>query len=211
MNLKSNIWIIPFFILSHSFAQPASYAGEYYLTGVMETASGFRLNTDSSFDFFYSYGALDRSGKSSWSVQDSFIVLKSEGPTPDGFVLKNSRKVKSDVLSIIIDDPNPFFKKYVHGFVSGKEREEEQQSDHDGILRFQAGAYDSLLMMMEFSSEKVFRFPLVGKEENEFTFTFNPTILEVFFRNHRLKIDSAGLRGKHPLLGEKDYFFEKAQ
>ncbi|MBL0065187.1 MAG: hypothetical protein IPP38_09210 [Bacteroidetes bacterium] len=211
MNFKSNIWIIPFFILSHSFAQSGSYAGEYYLTGVMETASGFRLNTDSSFDFFYSYGALDRSGKGSWSVQDSFIVLKSEGPTPDGFVLKNSRKVKSDVLSIIIDDPNPFFKKYVHGFVSGKEREEEQQSDHDGILRFQAGAYDSLLMMMEFSSEKVFRFPLVGKEENEFTFTFNPTILEVFFRNHRLKIDSAGLRGKHPLLGEKDYFFEKAQ
>lgn len=197
--------------MSHSFAQSGSYTGEYYLTGVMETASGFRLNTDSSFDFFYSYGALDRSGKSSWSVQDSFIVLKSEGPTPDGFVLKNSRKVKSDVLSIIIDDPNPFFKKYVHGFVSGKEREEEQQSDHDGILRFQAGAYDSLLMMMEFSSEKVFRFPLVGKEENEFTFTFNPTILEVFFRNHRLKIDSAGLRGKHPLLGEKDYFFEKAQ
>lgn len=197
--------------MSHSFAQSGSYTGEYYLTGVMETASGFRLNTDSSFDFFYSYGALDRSGKGSWSVQDSFIVLKSEGPTPDGFVLKNSRKVKSDVLSIIIDDPNPFFKKYVHGFVSGKEREEEQQSDHDGILRFQAGAYDSLLMMMEFSSEKVFRFPLVGKEENEFTFTFNPTILEVFFRNHRLKIDSAGLRGKHPLLGEKDYFFEKAQ
>lgn len=211
MNLKSNIWIIPFFILSHSFAQPASYAGEYYLTGVMETASGFRLNTDSSFDFFYSYGALDRSGKGSWSVQDSFIVLNSEGPNTDGFVLKNSRKVKSDILSIIIDDPNPFFKKYVHGFVSGKEREEEQQSDQDGILRFQAGAYDSLLMMMEFSSEKVFRFPLVGKEENEFTFTFNPTILEVFFRNHRLKIDSAGLRGKHPLLGEKDYFFEKAQ
>lgn len=112
---------------------------------------------------------------------------------------------------VIIDDSNPFFKKYVHGFVTGKEREEEQQSDHDGILRFQAGAYDSLLMMMEFSSEKVFRFPLVGKEENEFTFTFNPTILEVFFRNHRLKIDSGGLRGKHPLLGEKDYFFEKAQ
>ena len=37
--------------------------GEYYLTGVMETASGFRLNADSSFDFFFSYGALDRSGK----------------------------------------------------------------------------------------------------------------------------------------------------
>jgi hypothetical protein len=210
MKLKS-IFIIPFLILSNSFAQTNSYAGEYYLSGVMETASGFRLNPDSTFDFFYSYGALDRGGKGNWAIQDSFVVLNSIGSAPDGFTLKNSRKVKSEGLMVIIDDPNPFFKKYVHGFVTGKEREEEQQSDHDGILRFQAGAYDSLLMMMEFSSEKVFRFPLVGKEENEFTFTFNPTILEVFFRNHKLKIDSGGLRGKHPLLGEKDCFFEKAQ
>ena len=210
MKLKS-IFIIPFLILSNSFAQTNSYAGEYYLSGVMETASGFRLNPDSTFDFFYSYGALDRGGKGNWAIQDSFVVLNSIGSAPDGFTLKNSRKVKSEGLMVIIDDPNPFFKKYVHGFVTGKEREEEQQSDHDGILRFQAGAYDSLLMMMEFSSEKVFRFPLVGKEENEFTFTFNPTILEVFFRNHKLKIDFGGLRGKHPLLGEKDCFFEKAQ
>ena len=36
--------------------------GEYYLQGVIETASGFKLNDDSTFEFFFSYGALDRYG-----------------------------------------------------------------------------------------------------------------------------------------------------
>ena len=45
-------------------------AGEYYLEGVMETASGFQLSADSGFQFFYSYGALDRFGKGKWKMLD---------------------------------------------------------------------------------------------------------------------------------------------
>ena len=36
-------------------AQSNSLVGEYSLVGVMETASGFRLNPDSTFDFYFSY------------------------------------------------------------------------------------------------------------------------------------------------------------
>ena len=32
----------------------APIAGQYYLEGVRETASGFKLNEDSSFEFFFS-------------------------------------------------------------------------------------------------------------------------------------------------------------
>ena len=39
-----------------------SLAGEYYLKAVMETASGFNPHSDSTFEFFFSYGALDRYG-----------------------------------------------------------------------------------------------------------------------------------------------------
>ncbi|MEP6725590.1 MAG: hypothetical protein ABJC98_07235, partial [Bacteroidota bacterium] len=38
-------------------------AGVYFLKGVMETASVFELKPDSSFEFFFSQGALDRGGK----------------------------------------------------------------------------------------------------------------------------------------------------
>ena len=41
----------------------STVAGEYYLQGVMETASGFKLNEDSTFQFFFMYGAMDRVGE----------------------------------------------------------------------------------------------------------------------------------------------------
>ena len=50
-------------------SKTASPAGEYYLRGVMETAAGFKLNEDSTFQFFFSYGALDRQGRGKWTTE----------------------------------------------------------------------------------------------------------------------------------------------
>ena len=55
--------------------------GEYYLSGVMETASGFKLNPDSTFQFFFSYGALDRMGSGKWVAKANEVILDSK-PRP---------------------------------------------------------------------------------------------------------------------------------
>ena len=57
--------------------QKDSIAGEYYLEGVMETASVIQLNPDFTFKFFYSYGALDRYGSGKWAIEDNIIELNS--------------------------------------------------------------------------------------------------------------------------------------
>jgi hypothetical protein len=44
-------------------------AGIYSLEGVMETSSAFQLNSDSGFEFYFSYGALDRHGSGKWSLK----------------------------------------------------------------------------------------------------------------------------------------------
>ena len=53
-------------------------AGEYSLTGVMETASGIQLNKDSTFQFYFSYGALDREGQGKWSVTCKQYYFKQQ-------------------------------------------------------------------------------------------------------------------------------------
>src|ERR1051325_4784902 len=62
----------------HLAAQNNTMAGQYSLTGVMETASGIQLNKDSTFQFYFSYGALDRYGSGKWSVQKDNIILDSK-------------------------------------------------------------------------------------------------------------------------------------
>ena len=53
----------------------AALAGEYHLDGVMETGSGLLLRPDGSFEWFFSYGALDLGAKGRWTRTGDGIDL----------------------------------------------------------------------------------------------------------------------------------------
>jgi hypothetical protein len=53
-------------------------AGEYHLDGVMETGSGLLLRADGSFEWFFSYGALDLGAKGRWTPNGNGIDLMVE-------------------------------------------------------------------------------------------------------------------------------------
>src|SRR5215831_8423666 len=82
-------------------------AGEYYMQGVMETASGFKLDKDSTFQFFFSYGALDRFGSGKWSFHDNKIILNSKPYPGRDFKLVNSTKNSQNFITVKIEDSNP--------------------------------------------------------------------------------------------------------
>jgi hypothetical protein len=56
-------------------APQASLAGEYYLQGVMETGSGLLLREDGTFEWFFTYGALDLGARGKWSRAGDGIDL----------------------------------------------------------------------------------------------------------------------------------------
>lgn len=55
---------------------PAALAAEYQLDGVMETGSGLLLRADCSFEWYFSYGALDLGARGTWNSQDAAVELK---------------------------------------------------------------------------------------------------------------------------------------
>ena len=82
---------------SHA-AEPATaprerVAGDYQLSGVMETASGLRLSADGTYRFFLSYGIADERDEGTWRVDGSAVVLTSTAPpTPPSYVFVRSSK-----------------------------------------------------------------------------------------------------------------------
>jgi len=64
-----------FIFINTMHAQNNTAIGIYNLQGVMETASGFKLNADSTFEFYFSYGALDRYGKGKWQITNDKLIL----------------------------------------------------------------------------------------------------------------------------------------
>jgi hypothetical protein len=54
---------------------PAALAAEYQLDGVMETGSGLLLRADCSFEWYFSYGALDLGARGTWLARDAAVEL----------------------------------------------------------------------------------------------------------------------------------------
>ncbi|MEO8112504.1 MAG: hypothetical protein ABI594_20815, partial [Ginsengibacter sp.] len=87
---KFILLIVVIFLNIFAYSQN-NVAGEYYVRGAgPEIASGFLLKPDSTFQFFFSYGALDREGEGKYSIHNNKVVFNSRlQPTTEFDLIKN--------------------------------------------------------------------------------------------------------------------------
>jgi hypothetical protein len=207
-----------FTIIFSSFIIPAMNAlsvqstvsGEYYLQGVMETASGFKLNEDSTFQFFFMYGAMDRAGEGTWSVQGDSIVLNSTRKAAPDYALVKSEAGEKDSIVIRMLDSNEMTSRYLYCIIKGGGVEQEAAFESDGAARFASQPLDSITILFEFAPEKISTFTIAQKDHHYFEFRFEPWIMEVFFHNFHLKYGGDHLSGGNPLLNGTSFNYKKS-
>ncbi|NOT52185.1 MAG: hypothetical protein HOP10_13005 [Chitinophagaceae bacterium] len=184
-------------------------AGEYYLEGQREMASGFLLKPDKSFHFFFIYGALDRHGSGTWSEKNGHIILNSASKPADGYRLVRSTKKHQNVIVVKLEGNDPMAQR--HTFVSldnGKEGSWKEMNQQ-GEAEFPLQEADTISLLLEFCPEKITTIPVVPEDHNEFTFRIEPAILEVFFDNFLLDVAANELSGHHPVLHGGEFRYVK--
>jgi hypothetical protein len=184
--------------------------GAYYLQGVMETGSGFKLNADSSFEFFYSYGALDRYGSGKWKVENNKIVLNSRPYPGKDFKMTDSAKNNNNFTTIKIDDKNPMFFSFVHCIVHINDSDTLFDADKNGFIIIPDKSTDTIHLLCELSTERISTFA-INNSFNFYTFRFEPWLAEVFFKEFTLQFVKDHLKGKHPLLEGENYKYVKEE
>jgi len=184
-------------------------AGIYYLHGIRETASGFKLNTDGTFQFFFSYGALERYGSGNWTMVNESVILQSRPWIGRDFALVGS-DVSGKGVTIKITDPNPIFQKNVFGSLKNGEEGSWQLPDSRGEMHFPEHEANVITLAFEFCRERLTLFPVENKEHNYFEFRLEPWIMEVFFDRFALRAKKHVLVGQHPLLTSREFVYEKA-
>jgi hypothetical protein len=184
--------------------------GEYYLRGVTEVGSGFLIKPDSTFEFFFSYGALDRTGSGKWIAKGNEIILNSKPRPLHDFALISSKLITNDFITIKITDNNELLQRYVYAKMKFADTAMEGMSNQEGAIKFPRKNMENLSLQFQFCPEKTSVFEL-DKEHNYFEFRFEPWIVEYFFNDYHLTMDGKDLKGKHPLLDEKEYRFVKSK
>lgn len=201
------------FLLNHAMMNAqinASPAGEYYLRGEAETASGFKLNEDSSFQYFFSYGALDRYGKGHWRLVNDTLVFNSGQKPARDLKLLSATAGKKDKIRLQIKETNPALLRHFYCRIKGDGRQQEGTTDENGVVAFKPQRVDTVEIFFEFCPEKVSVFHTTAKGIHNFVFALEPWLMEVFFQDFRLAVGPDGLHGGHPMSDKTSFFYERA-
>lgn len=192
----------------HAQTTLTSPEGIYYLTGVMETASGFKLNADHTFEFFFSYGALDREGHGTWKQEGADIIFNSEGKERKDYGLVQSRK-QAGGLTVKITGGNEQLYRLLHVAIRDGEDQSELAADKDGYVHFPVSSAASISLLFEWCPEKTFVYSIPDTTHNYFEFRFEPSIMDVIFDNFKLQLVKDGLTGPHPMDTSKKFNYKK--
>ena len=189
--------------------EATAIAGEYYLTGVREMASGFLIKPDNMYQFFFSYGALDRQGTGRWKVEGNSIVFNSNVWQGKDFSLAKSEKISEDFINIIINHSNPMLLRHTWCSLENGEKSSWKNFNQQGNVQFPMQEVTTVALQFEFCPERFTAIPITEKGHNEFTFLVEPSLVEIYLDNFSLQIDGNGLKGRHPLLDGSDFKYEK--
>jgi hypothetical protein len=185
-------------------------AGVYNLVGVMETAAGFKLNEDSTFEFYFSYGALDRYGSGTYKMDGDRVIFNSASWPGKDFKLLQSSTGKQNHVVFELKEKNTMLLPYVYFTIFNKGKQTTIKTDSHGMAEAMVQPIDSIGVQFEFTPERMSVFKPSNPNHNYFSFAFEQWVAEVFFKNYPLKISRVGLNGKLFLLGDKEYDFERS-
>ena len=182
--------------------------GEYALTGAMETGSAFKLNDDSSFEFYFSYGALDRYGSGKWTMSKDNIVFTGKQSPGKDFKLVSTTATKENFPVIKIEDKNTYLYRLIYCRIQSPEHDTVFAFNDDGILNLPFAA-DSMQLLSELCPERGSSFTLQSKPL-AYTFNIEPWIVEVFFNGNTFQHTDDYFEGKFMLVpNDKIYRFVK--
>ncbi|MCF0069978.1 hypothetical protein LZD49_05815 [Dyadobacter sp. CY261] len=187
---------------------PDSIPGEYHLQGVMETASAILLKPDSTFEFYFSYGAMDRQGQGKWQFQNGKILLNSRPRPERDFALVASKAASDDFTTVKIVDSNQQILPFFETLVRTGSGEKYGKMNQEGTFQIPKTKATGIDLFFTLAPERYTSFP-VNSEDNYFEFRIEPWIIEIFVENIALKPDKNGLTGAHPLLKGDAFSYEK--
>lgn len=180
-------------------------AGEYYLSGMREMASGWLMREDSTFEFFFTYGALDRYGSGTWKESNGVVGFKTKPKPPLDYAMVKSAVKKSGSISIRIKDNNEAILRYVYVSLKNGEEGTWEKMDQSGEIKLPYQPVKTISLFFEFCPERFSTLAISDPASDDFEFRFEPWLFEVFFEGFSLNSKDGELFGKHPLM-EGDQF-----
>jgi hypothetical protein len=164
----------------------AKIEGEYYFNK-MEMAAAFNFSKGGKFQFFYTYGAVDRTATGSFTVSGDSVKLRSDKQPGKDFTITDQSK-KGSGYDIRFDHSNKSLLKNISCiFITGG-KQQEVFSDEAGTVHSDVVNCDTIYVLHNLFPDV----PTLIKDEknknNHFVLSLNISLGQVSFKDIYLKI-----------------------
>lgn len=171
--------------------------GEYYLTGVHEMGCGIKLNEDNTFEFFFSYGALDRHGYGTWSLdENNRVKLNSDYKNQIPFAIIKENHEDAEGIKIVFPNYNKILLNETTIKLYNNEVEEEQVANSSGAFIFKSEKADKFVVTCLFYFDNPATLIPADAKNNYFELTANQALPLVHFDGTLFTADGESLEGK---------------
>ena len=164
--------------------------GQYIFTR-QEMAAGFNFLANGKFDFFFTYGAVDRNATGTFSVEGDTIKLKSNKEAGKDFIITSQTK-EGTGYRIQFNDANKYLLTNIRcSFFIGAERHDEF-TDDNGEIKVTYPHCDRIFAFHTLFPDVVTLIKDETNENNQFVLALNPSLEQVSFKGIDFKIENDG-------------------
>lgn len=175
---------------------PSIIEGEYYFRKT-EMVAGFKFSVDGTFQFFFSYGAVDRSAAGTFSVAGNLLKLNSyKEPGKDFTVTSQSRQGAG--YSLKFKHQHTYLTENIRCIFQTGDQRTEAVSDSKGQVQVDIPHCDSIYIQHQLYPDIVTQVKEPGNQHNHFELSLNPSLEQVSFKGIDLTIEEDGALSCHP-------------
>ncbi|MEP7111468.1 MAG: hypothetical protein ABI760_25965 [Ferruginibacter sp.] len=161
--------------------------GEYYFRR-QEMVAGFNFSANGKFQFFYSYGAVDRNATGSFFVEGDTLKLKSDKEAGEDFSITDQSK-QARGYSIIFEHPNKYLLKDILCIFLTDGIEQSVYSDSNGEVKADLRNCDTIYVQHPLYPDIVTLVKDKNNGNSRFKLTLNPSLEQVSFKGINFKIE----------------------
>jgi hypothetical protein len=146
-----------------------------------EMVTSFNFTDDNRFEFFYSYGAVDRTASGTFSMSGDTVKLHStKEPGKDFMVTKQSKKGKG--YTVVAKAPNPYLQKHILAVVIVKDEKKYFESDENGIIKIDVPSCEKIYLQHTLFPDALTIIKDEGNDNTWFEVELQPSLVEVSFK-----------------------------
>ena len=164
--------------------------GEYYFRQT-EMVAGFKFSADGKFQFFFSYGAVDRSATGTFSVEGNLVTLKSDKEPGKDFIVNREFR-QGEGYHLVFTDVNSMMVQNIRCFVLMGEKREETVTDSEGHIHLDIAHCDSIFVQHLLFPDIVTLVKSPDNKNNHFELSLKPSLEQLSFKGIDFTIEEDG-------------------